>query len=348
MPDAARDVLLRGVASRVFPAAVAEVGNATRVRWRAAAGRLTYDPDAPVASEETVFDLASLTKVLATTTLAMQAVDRGLIALDDPVSRHLPQWTGADRSDVSVEDLLSHSTGLPAWRPLYRDVRGVRAAVLRIAETPLEYAPRTASVYSDLGFIVLAHLLERVRDRPLDAQFADITHALGVSDALTFRFNRRSSATCAPTERDMAWRGRLVDGEVHDENAWALGGVAGHAGLFGTVEAVGVVARHLLQILRGRAGLVSRNTTARFFTRRTAIPGSSRALGWDTMLLTSSCGTRMSEGAVGHTGFTGTSLWIDPPRDCYAVLLANRVHPDRKREGIQDVRIAFHDALPVP
>ncbi len=345
MADVARDVLLRAIAGRAFPCAVAETGDATQVTWRTAVGHVTYAADAVPADLDTVFDLASLTKVLATTLLTMQAVDRGLVALADPVSGHLPEWSGADREDVTIEDLLTHSSGLPAWHPLYRELRGVRAAVERIARVPLDYAPRTAAVYSDLGFIVLGHLLERVRARPLDAQFADVTHALGLADALTFRFHRRPSVVCAPTELDLAWRGRLLVGEVHDENAWALGGVAGHAGLFGTADAVGVIARHLLQVLQGRSGLVSRDTAARFFTRRAAIPGSSRALGWDTMLPTSSCGTRMSPGAVGHTGFTGTSLWLDPARDRYAVLFTNRVHPDRRHDGIQDARVAFHDAL---
>lgn len=345
MSHGARDVLLRGIANRTFPCAVAESGDAAGVTWREAAGHLRYDASAPAADVDTVFDLASLTKVLATTLLTMQAVDRGLIAVADPVARHLPEWVGPDRAHVTVEDLLTHSSGLPAWFPLYRDLRGVRAAVARIARMPLEYPPRSGAVYSDLGFIVLGHLIERVRARPLDVQFDDLTHALGLGDALTFRFHRRPALACAPTEVDMAWRGRLLDGEVHDENAWALGGVAGHAGLFGTVEPVGVIARHLLQILRGRSGIVSRDTVAHFFTRRDAIPGSSRALGWDTMLPTSSCGTRMSATAVGHTGFTGTSLWIDPGRNRYAVLLTNRVHPDRGREGIQAMRVALHDAL---
>ncbi len=345
MSDVAREVLLRGVADATFPCAVAESGDATRADWLAAVGTLTYAAGAPAASAETVFDLASLTKVLATTLLTMQAVDRGLLATADPISRYLPEWTGSDRTDVTIENLLAHSSGLPGWYPLYRELRGVRAAVARIARLPLAYAPGSTSEYSDLGFILLGHLLERVRDRPLDVQFADLTHALGLGDTLTFRFPHRSSAVCAPTELDLAWRGRLLVGEVHDENTWALGGVAGHSGLFGTAEAVGVIARHLLQVLQGRSGLVSRDTTARFFTRSGSAPGSSRALGWDTMLPTSSCGTRMSAHAVGHTGFTGTSLWLDPGRNRYAVLLTNRVHPDRSRDGIQAVRMAFHDAL---
>jgi len=345
MFDPARAILLRGAADRVFPCAVAECGDATSVFWREAVGHLTYDTSAPPASPETIFDLASLTKVLATSFLAMQAVDRGVFGLGDTVSAWIADWHRPDRRHVTIEDLLTHASGLPAWHALYREVRGVRRAVARIAELPLAYTPGTASVYSDLGFIVLAHILEHARARSLDAQFADLTHALGVPDTLTFRHHRAGGATCAPTELDLAWRGRLLDGEVHDENAWALGGVAGHAGLFGTAEAVGVMARHLLQILRGRAGLVSRAAATQFVTRRSGIPGSSRALGWDTMLPSSSCGPFMSPAAVGHTGFTGTSLWIDPARNQYAVLLTNRVHPSRHGDAIQGVRVAFHDAL---
>ena len=148
----------------------------------------------------------------------------------------------------------------------------------------------------------------------------------------------------APTERD-AWRGRLLLGEVHDENAWALGGAAGHAGLFGTAAAVGACARHVLQVLSGRTGAFARGTLETFIARREEVPGSSRALGWDTMLPTSSCGTRMSPRAFGHTGFTGTSLWIDPDRAVYVALLTNRVHPTRANDAIRSVRPAVHDAI---
>jgi CubicO group peptidase (beta-lactamase class C family) len=149
----------------------------------------------------------------------------------------------------------------------------------------------------------------------------------------------------APTEHDITWRHRVLVGEVHDENAAALGGAAGHAGLFGTAAAVGQHARHLLQILEGRTGAFDRRTVETFIMRCADIPGSSRALGWDTMLPTSSCGRLMSERAFGHTGFTGTSLWIDPERGVYVVLLTNRVHPSRANDAIRQVRPAVHDAV---
>lgn len=328
-----------------MPGAVAECGTATAVLWREAVGTLTYETSASPVTLDTRYDLASLTKVLATTLFAAQAVDRGLLSLDAPVEQSVPEWRAPDRHGVTIADLLSHASGLDAYAPLYRACRGTGAFVAAICRQPLAYPVRTGSRYSDLGFILLGTLLERVRDRGLDEQFADVAHGLGVSEAIGFRPDSRHGSPIAPTEYDAVWRGRLLAGEVHDENAWALGGVAGHAGLFGTAEAVGVFARHLLQILRGRSGLISQSTLQTFLARREEVPGSSRALGWDTMLPTSSCGRAMSHSAVGHTGFTGTSLWIDPVLDRYAVLLTNRVHPTREGERIQALRQAFHDAV---
>lgn len=344
MAGRAREVLAAAVTARAFPAAVAEAGTRTEVRWRQAFGTLTYASGAARTATDTPFDLASLTKVLATTLCALQCVDRGVLDLGDRVAVTMPEWTLEDRQAVTVEDLLAHCSGLPAYRPFYRTLRGVQPILDAAAGMDLAYPPRTASVYSDIGFMLLARFLERRRGRALDDQFRDLTHALGLGDAIGFRPFRRTVPATAPTEDD-PWRGRVLVGEVHDENAWAMGGVAGHAGLFGTAEAVGVIARHLLQVLDGRAGLFSRASALRFVTRRAGIPGSSRALGWDTMLPGSSCGSRMPAAAFGHTGFTGTSLWLDPERGWYAVLLTNRVHPTRTNDAIQAVRRAFHDAL---
>jgi CubicO group peptidase (beta-lactamase class C family) len=339
---AARDVLRRAVAARAFPAAVVEVGDAGQPLWRDRFGRLTFDDTAPAAAEETIFDLASLTKVLSTAPLVMRHVERGTLGLDDPVSRHLASWRGADREAVTIRDLLSHAGGLPAHRHLYADLRGQAAFERAIAETPLEYAPRSASIYSDLGFMLLGFILEGAA--PLAAQFETLRLQMGGIEDLQFHPPDIWKARTAPTRQSPA-RGRLLVGEVDDDNAWALGGAAGHAGLFGTAGAVGECARHLLQVLGGRTGAFRRETLETFITRRTDVPGSSRALGWDTMLPTSSCGTRLSPRAFGHTGFTGTSLWIDPDRGVYVVLLTNRVHPNADNEAIKDVRAAVHDAV---
>jgi serine-type D-Ala-D-Ala carboxypeptidase len=338
----AREVLQRAVAGGAFPAAVIEVGTSRHPLWTEAFGRLTFEATAPPTRDDTVFDLASLTKVLSTTPLVMRHVEHGALALEDPVGRHLSRWRGANRDSVTIRDLLAHCSGLPGYRPLYRDLRGRDAFERAICETPLEYAPRTASVYSDLGFMLLGFILEDIA--PLPAQFDTLRLQMGGIQDLQFHPPEMRKRRIAPTQQN-EWRGRLLVGEVDDDNTWALGGAAGQAGLFGTASAVGECARHVLQVLDNRTGVFRKETLETFIARREDVPGSSRALGWDTMLLTSSCGTRMSPRAFGHTGFTGTSLWIDPDRQLYVVLLTNRVHPTAANDAIKEVRPAVHDAV---
>ena len=337
-----REVLERAIAQRAFPSAVIEVGSATRPLWQEAFGTLSFDTGARPASLDTIYDLASLTKVLASAPLAMRSVERGPLALDDPLAAHVAGWRGDDRAPVTVRDLLLHCSGLPAHRPFYLEHQGRNAIEEAICATPLEYGPRTRSVYSDLGFMLLGFMLAE------SGSFADRFDAFkrqtGSAEDLQFHPPAVWLTRTAPTHHD-PWRGRLLLGEVDDENAWALGGAAGHAGLFGTARAVGDQARHLLQVLGGRVGAFRSETATLFVTRDQRIPGSSRALGWDTMLPTSSCGTRISTRAFGHTGFTGTSLWIDPDREVYVVLLTNRVHPTRANDAIASVRPAVHDAV---
>ncbi len=338
---AAREVLRRAAAGGAFPAASAEVGDSTRPLWRESFGRLTFSPDARPAADDTIFDLASLTKVLSTAPLVMRHVERGALGLDDPVSRYLPRWRGEDRESVTIRDLLAHCSGLPAHRPFHLDLRGRAAIEAAICAIPLEYAPRSRSIYSDLGFILLGFVLDDIA--PLPLQFDTLRGQMGGIQDLQFHPPAIWRKRTAPARADDR-RGLLV-GDVDDDNAWALGGAAGHAGLFGTAGAVGDCARHVLQVLAGRVGAFRRETLETFVARRTDVPGSSRALGWDTMLPTSSCGTRMSPRAFGHTGFTGTSLWVDPDAGIYVVLLTNRVHPTPANEGIKEVRRQFHDAV---
>jgi CubicO group peptidase (beta-lactamase class C family) len=329
-----------------------DVGRADGVLWNDAFGRLTYDRDAEAATPDTVFDLASLTKVIATTTLVMRAVDDGVLSLDDPLASRLREWRGSDREMVTIRDALAHATGLPAWLPFFRDHTGRVEFEPAICRTPLEYAPRSQSLYSDLAFMLLGFILHDVRSAAsagkldpsatLAGQFRRIASYI-TSDPLTFNPPRTWRERTAPTEVD-EWRGRLLVGEVHDENCWALGGAAGHAGLFGTARGVGAFARAVLRTIRGDAVLAAPETI-RAFIRRTDVPASSRALGWDTMLPTSSCGRYLSPTSIGHTGFTGTSLWIDWEKDLYVVLLTNRVHPTRENNGLKAIRPLFHDAV---
>ena len=349
---AAGSILREGIRTRAFPAATVEVGRADGVLWNDAFGALTYDREAAPAEPDTVFDLASLTKVVATTTLAMRAIDEHLLSLDEPLTARLPEWRGVDRESVAIRDVLAHASGLTGWLPFFRDLTGRPEFEPAICQTPLEYTPRSQAVYSDLGFMLLGFMLQDVRARgnagrfdpssTLAGQFRKIASYL-TSEPLTFNPPRTWRDRTAPTEID-PWRGRLLVGEVHDENCWALGGAAGHAGLFGTAAAVGSFARAALRTIRGD-DILAKPETFRAFIRRTDVPGSSRALGWDTMLPTSSCGTQLSPTAIGHTGFTGTSLWIDWEKDLYVVLLTNRVYPTRENAGLKQIRPAFHDAV---
>ncbi len=339
----AADVVRRGVEDKAFPAAVVEVGTVDGVEWREAFGTLDYDPNSAATQEDSIFELASLTKVIATTSVAMRLVERGILELESRVKRWLPEWIGADRDGVVLRALLTHSSGLTATLPFYRDYKGRQEYQHAICSLPLEYTPDSESIYSDLGFILLGFILEDAGGAPFERAVREVLSGMTVAPML---FNPPSALrpSIAPTEFDQ-WRGRRLIGEVHDENGWALGGVAGHTGLFATAEAVGDFARVTLKALRdGDDRLASAATVRRFVTRAPEVPGS-RALGWDTMLPTSSCGTKMSPTSFGHTGFTGTTLWIDPERKLYVVFLTNRVNPTRKNTKIQTVRPALHDAV---
>jgi len=339
----AADVVQRGVEERAFPAAVVEVGTRGEVLWQQAFGRLDYDSDSTPTQSSTIFDLASLTKVMATTSLVMRLVERGALGLHHPIRRWIPEWRGKDRDDVTLRSLLTHSSGLTAWLPFYRDHTGRQEFQHAICSLPLEYPPDTQAIYSDLGFMLLGFIVEDAGGDSFRDQAIQLLSTL-TSAPLMFNPPAQLRRSIAPTEHD-PWRGRRLIGEVHDENCWALGGAAGHAGLFGTAQAVGDFARVMLAALKGTDARLAGADTVRLFVKRSAAATGSRALGWDTMLPTSSCGTKMSASAFGHTGFTGTTLWIDPEREVYVVFLTNRVHPTRENTAIQQIRPALHDAV---
>ncbi len=351
-----RTLLDAAVADRLFPAAVAEVGTSDGVVWEQAFGTLTFDAGSPSTPLGTVFDLASLTKPMATTTVALGMVETGRLDLDEPVSHAVADWRGADREAVTVADLMEHASGLPA-RLVDRPPSGRREFEHEISATALEYAPRAQSIYSDLGFILLGFIVADRGGRSLDQLFDTagdrLRSAAGLSSrALTFLPSAEPRDTVAPTwplEEDVVRRGRMLVGDVHDNYAAALGGVAGHAGLFGTAAGVGAFARAILAGARGEARTHAPLSPAlvQRATRRSTVHASSRALGWDTMLVTSSCGALMSPEAFGHVGFTGTSLWIDPPRDRYYVLLTNRTCRGGSPDDMRALRRAFHDTLAI-
>ncbi len=359
-PDGLKEpdgVIEAGIRDRAFPGGVVAVGKDGALVHLRSFGRHSYDPGAAEVHDDTIYDLASLTKVVVTTTVAMVLVDEGRLALEKRVSDFLPAFRGGPKGKVTVSSLLTHSSGIDSWAPLYKDLKAKSAYLQRIQAMDLVYETGTKSVYSDLGVLLLGEILERVAGEPLDA-FAKrrIFEPLGMTDT-TYRPAPSLLPRIAPTEHD-PWRGRVVHGEVHDENAFALGGVAPHAGLFGTAPDLARFAQMLLNggIYDNRR-IVSRATVERF-TRRAGIPGSPRALGWDTAADEtgvrsstpgapgySSAGSRLSPRAFGHTGFTGTSLWIDPERQLFVILLTNRVHPTRENNAIRQVRASLADAV---
>lgn len=321
---------LRSQVDSAFPGAAVAVGRHDSVLLLTAVGHYGIDDPRPVTTE-TVYDLASLTKVIGLTTACMMLVGDGKLDLDAPVQRYVPAFRGPNKERVTIRHLLTHSSGLPAWRPLYIEAT-TRAVAFAIADTtPLLRQPGDTFVYSDLGAMVLTQVVEGLAGQRLDA-YLD-THEFKPLGMTSTRFLPPSSwrDRVAPTERSQD--GTIIKGTVHDENAWKLGGVSGHAGLFSSAPDLARFAQWLLTAWRQDSGQV------RVFTKRQAIPaGSSRALGWDTPSENSSAGTKFGAQAFGHTGFTGTSIWIDPERDLFVILLTNRVNPTRENNRIGRVR----------
>jgi beta-glucosidase-like glycosyl hydrolase/CubicO group peptidase (beta-lactamase class C family) len=347
----AEALVARAVEDGAAPGAVALVGRRGKIVLERAFGKLTYDEDAPRVTTDTLFDLASLTKVVVTTTLAMILHERELLDVESPVSRYVPEFRGEGKDRVLVKDLLAHSGGLLWWTDFFRKFEGKtgeeakRGYLASICEMPLDHPPRSKTVYSDLGILLLGEVLERVTGRELEELAkTEVLEPLGMDEAM-YRPPPALRPRIAPTEID-PWRGRLVQGEVHDENAFGLGGVAPHAGLFSTARSLAAFAQMMLNGGAYGGRRLLRSETISLFTRRAdLVPGSSRALGWDTPSEPSSAGKLFSSSSFGHTGFTGTSLWIDPERELFAILLTNRVHPTRDNPKIAELRPAFHDAV---
>lgn len=356
---AATGFLDSAIAAGAAPGAV--LGVSYQGRWQIhSTGRLGLDdPSEPDSS--TVYDLASLTKVIGLTTAIMIAVDSGLIELDAPIQRYVPRFTGPNKDQVTVRHLLVHASGLPAWRPLFRETTTRTEAFALTDTTPLDTLPGARYVYSDLGAIVLTQAVETVFHQRLDSLLGRLVFER--LDMASTRYLPPADWTprIAPTEND-PWRGRVLRGEVHDENAARLDGVSGHAGLFSTAPDLLRFGEWLMSVMPGcrhrmrqgcgrpqRApGMIDlQDAVVEAFVRRQHIPAccSSRALGWDTPSEGSSAGSLLDSTSTGHTGFTGTSIWIDPTRELVIVLLTNRVHPTRENNRLGPVRRGVADRI---
>jgi len=349
----------QAVLDGVFPGGALLVRAAGKTVHRSFHGRRSLEPPGGPVTAATCFDLASLTKVLATTPLVLLALQEGRLDLDEPAHRLLPGYAGRGRERITVRMLLDHSSGLAAWRPYYRQVpppalataAGRDAVRARVAAEAPEAEPGSRARYSDLNFILLDWLLERLHGAPLDRLFAErLAGPLGLRRLFFVDLKApgraaraRAGRAFAATER-CPWRGRTLRGEVHDDNAYAMGGVSGQAGLFGTAEDVAALAEAWLRSGAGRGGPFDPGLVREFW-RRSPLPGSTRALGFDTPSPgASQAGVGFGPRAVGHLGFTGTSLWMDPDRELVVVLLTNRVHPSRSNEAIKAFRPALHEA----
>ncbi|MGQ0537752.1 MAG: serine hydrolase domain-containing protein [Gemmatimonadaceae bacterium] len=336
-------VLQRALADSAFPGAVAVIGNRHGILLEHAVGRIDWNDTTPPEGH-TLWDMASLTKVVALTSSLMSLVQERRVKLDAPVQRYIPEFTGRWKSRVTVRHLLTHSSGLPNWRPLYKEAPSPAAALALAIATPLDTLPGVRMSYSDLGAIILGEIVHRASGMPLD-RFAElrIFAPLGMSDT-RFRPDSSLRSRIAPTEID-PWRQRHLRGEVHDENAYALGGVSGHAGLFGCAHDLAQLARAYLNGGSLGGSRIWSARTIELFTRPADSRLSHRALGWETANGSNSAGRYMSAKAFGHTGFTGTSMWIDPENDVFVILLTNRVNPTRENRRIGAVRSALADSV---
>ncbi len=343
-------LLQDAVEKHAFPGASLAVAYRGALIASKAVGHFTYDTSSPAVTPQTVFDIASLTKVIITTTAAMLLYQRRQLDLEAAVERYLPQFVALAplhqqerRRAVTVHMLLAHSSGLPAYERLFEYADSREELVRAALTTPLRADPGKRAEYSDIGFILLGEILARQADMRLEElSRLEILRPLKLASTC---FNPRPElrSQIPPTQDDKKFRLRVIQGEVDDENASVMGGIAGHAGLFSAAEDVAQFAECMLH---SGAPILKPDTVARFTRRETSPAGTSRALGWDTPSLSgSSSGRHFSQLAFGHLGFTGCSLWIDPARQLSVTLLSNRTWPDRSSQLIREVRPQVHDAI---
>ncbi len=362
-------VLEEAVRDGTFPGAVVLVRRDGEAVYRKAHGYRSLEPERTPLSEDTVFDLASLTKPLATTVALMRFVAEKKIRLDDRISRFFPNFGTCGKAAATIRQLLSHSSGLPAWRPYYEELRAQKQKIARLAtlgsqsardfiyaqiqREKAEYEPGGRALYSDLGFMLLGALIEDMSGTSLDQYCWNKIYrplglrATGFINLETLRQKKYEIATemIAPTER-CPWRGRILCGEVHDDNAYAMGGVAGHAGLFAPIDEVDRLVSTLVDCHAGTCPFLPADVVRDFWTVNTAVPDSTWACGWDTPSPRGSrAGEFFSSHSIGHLGFTGTSVWIDLERNIHIIMLSNRVHPRRKNEKIAAFQPTLHNAV---
>ena len=336
-------IITAAIADKASPGVALAIGHNGRVGYLRGYGALDWDPSSAPVTDSSLYDLASLTKVIATTTAAMMLEESGKLDIDRTVASYLPEFNAADKAQITVRQLLTHRGGMEAFSDLWRTNHG-RAEYLRALNArPLAYQPGTKTIYSDWDMVLMQFVIERLAGTTLDA-FVDerLFKPLGMLDS-HFNPSQDLLPRIAPTENE-AFRGGLIRGVVHDENAWSLGGVSGNAGLFSSARDLALFSQMMLNggELNG-VRILKPETIARWTARQDR--SSSRALGWDTPSPQSSAGHYFSLRSFGHTGFTGTSIWVDPEKQLYVILLTNRVDPTRKNQKQIPLRRAVADAV---
>ncbi|HXJ11229.1 MAG TPA: glycoside hydrolase family 3 N-terminal domain-containing protein [Candidatus Limnocylindrales bacterium] len=345
------DVIEKAVVDRAFPGATLAVGFRGKLSVHAF-GKQKYDAKSPAVSADTMYDIASLTKVVVTTTLVEKLVEGDFpspLSLDAPIERYLPEWSKGPqpewRHSVTVRHLMTHTSGLPPFKEYWRTSTSKQETLRRIFAEPLEYEPGTKVVYSDLGIILMAEIIQRLTGKPLDVLAKENIFGPLAMKRSMYNPPKPAWPEIAPTEFDSQLRHRMLQGEVHDENAFAIGGVSGHAGVFSTAPDLAVFCQMLLNGgVYAHQRLLKRATIAEF-TKPQPLAQNTRTLGWVVPTEGGSSGHFFSSHSYGHTGFTGTTIWIDPDRQLFVVLLTNRVHPTRENHKIAEVRPAVHDAI---
>ncbi len=339
-----RKLLAGFVENKAFPGASLVVGYKGSIILDDEEGRLDYSSASPKVTADTIYDLASVSKAVGTTTAAMMLFESGRLLLNAPAHDYLPEFKGPDKDKVKVWNLLNHSAGFPSYLPLFKENKGYQQILKAICDIPLVYEPGTKVIYSDFGMILMGEIISRAAGLSLDRFLAThLFEPLGMKSTF-YNPPRSVIGRVAPTEND-PWRNRVVRAEVHDENAYVMGGVAGHAGLFSSAHDLAVFAQMMLNggIYDHRRFL--KPDTIRRFTAAQDIAESGRALGWGKPLQSNWTGRIFSASAFGHTGFTGTSIWIDPEKELFIVLLTNRVHPSRENLKIDEARQAICESV---
>ena len=356
------------VAQGVFPGAVVLVSKDGEIVFEQAFGSRSLIPEKAPLKPNTIFDLASLTKPLATTVAIMILVREKKIRLDDQITRFIPMFGVFGKSTATFRQMLNHSSGLPAWKPFHEEIvklekagrinfvasRAAKSFVYEQIhrEKPLS-APGAQGLYSDLGFMILGESVEVVSSATLERFCQDrIFKPLGLRSTAFVDLSQLRTRRLQPVEEMIAptencpWRKRILCGEVHDDNAYAMGGVAGHAGLFSSARDIHALLACLNRCLHGKDDFLPKALLEEFLAKDEKVPNSTCALGWDTPSPDKSAsGSRFSPRSVGHLGFTGTSVWWDIEKNCHIILLSNRVHPTRKNEKIKDFRPHVHDLI---